>query len=129
VSSRRRRSFSRDFKLAALRRMAEAPSIVALAEELGLQRKMLYAWREAYAAGGEAGLRRCGRPRKQEQAAAGLPDPDGAPQRLDPAQRIADLERLVGQQQRDLDFFRAALRHVRAQRRKSGGSGGGASTP
>ena len=43
--------------------------------------------------------------------------------------RIAELERKIGQQQLDLDFFRAALRHVREQRRRTGGSGGAASTP
>jgi hypothetical protein len=30
--------------------------------------------------------------------------------------RVADLERKIGQQQVDLDFFRRALRHVRERR-------------
>jgi transposase len=33
------------------------------------------------------------------------------------ARRIAELERKIGQQQLELDFFRAALRHVKALRR------------
>jgi transposase len=33
------------------------------------------------------------------------------------ARRIADLERKIGQQQLELDFFRAVLRHVRELRR------------
>ena len=33
------------------------------------------------------------------------------------ARQIAELERKIGQQQLELDFFRAALRHVRALRR------------
>jgi hypothetical protein len=33
------------------------------------------------------------------------------------ARRIAELEQKIGQQQLDLDFFRAALRHVGAPRR------------
>jgi hypothetical protein len=33
------------------------------------------------------------------------------------ARRIADLERKIGQQQLELDFFRVALRHVRELRR------------
>jgi transposase len=37
--------------------------------------------------------------------------------------RIEDLERKVGQQQLELDFFRAALRHVREQRRTKGEPG------
>jgi uncharacterized coiled-coil protein SlyX len=44
----------------------------------------------------------------------------------DPAsaeRRIEELERKIGQQQLELDFFRAALRHVREQRLKKGGPG------
>ncbi len=40
------------------KRMAEPDSIVALAEELGLERKLLYCWRYMFEVGGEAGLRR-----------------------------------------------------------------------
>jgi uncharacterized coiled-coil protein SlyX len=44
----------------------------------------------------------------------------------DPAsaeRRIEELERKIGQQQLELDFFRAALRHVKEQRLKKGGPG------
>ena len=42
---------------------------------------------------------------------ADLTDPAEAQQRID------ELERKIGQQQLELDFFRAALRHVRELRR------------
>jgi transposase len=42
--------------------------------------------------------------------------------------RIAELERKIGQQQVDLDFFQRALRQVREARRASGGPGATAST-
>jgi hypothetical protein len=42
--------------------------------------------------------------------------------------RIAELERKVGQQQLDLDFFRAALQHVEAPMPLNGGRTGKAST-
>jgi transposase len=42
--------------------------------------------------------------------------------------RIAALERKIGQQQVDLDFFQQALRQVRGQRLRSGVPGGTAST-
>jgi hypothetical protein len=42
--------------------------------------------------------------------------------------RIADLERTVGRQQMELDFFRRALRRVGDARRPTGGSGVTAST-
>jgi transposase-like protein len=57
------RKFSTRFKLDAVRRMAEATSIVGLAEELGVRRKLLYEWRDRLQAEGSAGLeRRVGRP-------------------------------------------------------------------
>jgi hypothetical protein len=42
--------------------------------------------------------------------------------------RIEELERKIGQQQLDLDFFRTALRHVRERRRMSDAPGATAST-
>ena len=109
-----KRRFDGAFKLAAIARLAGGASVAALAVELGVRRELLHRWRLAYEAGGAA--------------ARALPlDPAAAD--VAPERRIAELERLVGQQQRDVDFFRAALRHVREQRRQSAGSGGGASTP
>jgi hypothetical protein len=43
-------------------------------------------------------------------------------------QRIAELERKVGQQQLELDFFQQALRRVEALRRSSDGPGATASS-
>jgi len=140
VSRRRRRSFTRDFKLTALKRMAETDNIHALSEELGIERKLLYCWRDAYALNGEAGLRRAGRPSAAERAEAAMlvAETWQAPAvRADGAasasaadqQRIAALERKIGEQQVALDFFRAALRHVRERRRQTGVPGGTVSTP
>jgi transposase-like protein len=129
VSKRRkRRSFTRDFKLSVLKRMRETDNIVALALELGLERKLLYCWRDAFAVGGEAGLRRAGRPSAADRAEAALAVHQGT-RGSDPALRVAELERKIGEQQLALDFFREALRHVRERRRKTGVPGGKASTP
>ena len=63
MGKKKARKFSTEFKLEAVRRMAEATSIVGLAEELGVRRKLLYQWREQLQAEGNAGLeRRVGRP-------------------------------------------------------------------
>ncbi len=125
----KRRSFTRDFKLAALKRMAEADNIHRLAEELGIERKLLYCWRDGFAECGEAGLRRAGRPgeadRAVEAALAAAGDP-GAP--VGQSRQIEELQRKIGQQQLELDFFRAALRHVREARQTNGGAGGKPST-
>ncbi|WP_204848198.1 transposase [Rhodopila globiformis] len=45
MSNGRPRSFTRDFKLSALKRMAETDSVRGLAAELGIERTLLYRWR------------------------------------------------------------------------------------
>jgi transposase-like protein len=129
VPRKKRRSFTRDFKLSALKRMTETDNIHSLARELGIERKLLYCWRDAFAACGEAGLRRAGRPSGKDHAVdAVLAASSDSREPLAPGGRIEELERKIGQQQLELDFFRAALRHVREQRLKKGGPGGTTST-
>jgi len=127
------RVFSREFKLAALRRMLAGENVSALARELKLRRKLLYAWRDRFRSGGPEALRTRGRPRKVVglvAAAAAAPAARGATSDdLEKARRqIAALERKVGQQQLELDFFRQALRQVEGKRRTSDGRGATAST-
>jgi transposase len=136
VTRRAHRAHSVAFKLAALARMNTAPDVQALARELDIERALLYRWQRAYMREGEAGLRSVGRPRPVLQlppdvdvsaavteagpADAPMAASDAAPARIDsagPVARIAELERKIGRQQLELDFFRAALRHVRALRR------------
>ena len=108
MAKKKARKFSTEFKLEAVRRMAEATSIVGLAEELGVRRKLLYQWRDRLQAEGNAGLeRRVGRP------------PGSRPQRiLRPVAsatelRIAELERLLGRKQLEVDFLKRAFEQVR----------------
>jgi transposase len=119
-----RRKFSREVKLAAVERMLAGESVAALAKELGVVHKLLYHWRRKYLDGGAAGLRSPGRhPR------AGALGPPREPADLVQARiRIVELERKVGQQQLELDFFRKALRQVREKRQPSDGSGASSST-
>jgi len=126
------RVFSREMKLAALRRMLAGENVSALARELKLRRKLLYAWRDRFRAGGPDALRPRGRPRQSAPVALPEASPATAPTMDELAQakqRVAELERKIGQQQVDLDFFRQALRQVRGQRRPSDGPGATASTP
>jgi transposase len=125
VPRRKRRSFTRDFKLSALKRMAETDNIHSLARELGIERKLLYCWRDAFAACGEAGLRRAGRPSGKDRAVDAVLAAASEPhERMAPGGRIEELERKIGQQQLELDFFRAALRRVRDQHPMKGVPGG-----
>jgi hypothetical protein len=86
-------------------------------------------WQNAYEAGGSAALRRAGRPTRESVLALAEERPtEGAPQITQAERQIAALERKIGQQQLDLDFFRAALRQVRERRPRSVGPGETAST-
>jgi transposase len=127
--------FSREFKLEALRRMDSGENVSALARELGVSRKSIYQWRNRYRLGGGNALRRRGRMTKaevsadEEERVAEKPPAKEARQtsleELARAQRrIAGLERKIGQQQVELDFFQQALRQVRGQRLRSGDPGG-----
>ena len=114
MSKRKIRVFSREFKLAAVRRMIAGENVSALSRELKVRRKDLYCWRDRFRSGGPDALRGRGRPRKAAVAApsAGHPMTQTAPdaQLAATRTRIAELERKVGQQQVDIDFFREALR-------------------
>ena len=126
---KKRRSFTREFKLSVLARMQQAESIVGLAQELKLERKLLYCWRDKYAAGGSENLRRAGRPSATGAAGCEPPGEPAAHTVSDAQQRIAELERKIGQQQLEVDFFRAALQQVRGRRRTNGVPGEATSTP
>ena len=125
------RSFSREFKLAAVRRMEAGENVSALARELTVKRVILYRWRDAYRLGGVEALRLRGRPSKSEASAMEIArGVAGKANDLAEARwQIDQLQRKVGQQQLDLDFFKEALRHVEASRRASGTPGGTASSP
>jgi transposase len=126
--SRPKTRWTREFKLEALSRMAEAPDVTALAAELGVERGRLYKWRRIFLTGGPDALHAIGRPAHACEP-FGEVLPDASPLTADANQhRIAELERKIGQQQLELDFFRAALRHVREARLKRGGSGETASS-
>jgi transposase-like protein len=64
------RVFSREFKVGVACRMLAGENISALARELRMTRKDLYAWRDRFQAGGPEAPRGRGRPPKAE--AAGL---------------------------------------------------------
>jgi transposase len=121
------RIFSRELKLSVIRRMLAGESVSALARELQVGRKDLHVWRDRFRAGGAAALRGRGRPPKVVAPAAvaswAVPDDLATAQR-----RIAELERKIGQQQLELDFFQRALRQVSEPRRPSDGSGAMPST-
>lgn len=97
-----RRKYTLEFKKDAVARMMECANVKALAVELGIRRKFLYKWRD------ELGAKETKRERKRigERAEPVMPAAASA-------ERIAELERLLGRKQLELDFFKQAFEHVR----------------
>ena len=109
------RVFSTVFKESAVLRLGAGERLAEVARELGIARKLLYEWRAAYRRFGLAGLNRRRGPKPRGARAS----PDAAPATPAPLSelaraqaRIAELERKIGKQQIDLDFFREALRLI-----------------
>jgi hypothetical protein len=108
---RKIRVLTSEQKEALVLRLEAGEAALSLAKEAGVLRKSLYEWRAWYRVEGLSGLNRKRGPkpgRRKAAEEARLPWPEAE---LAVAQsRIAELERLVGRQQADLDFFREALR-------------------
>jgi transposase len=122
MSTGKRRVFDREFKLSAIERLRGGASPAALCQELQISRGRLSQWCSDYRRHGPAGLRKAGRPRKTDARLIKANDFDTA------RKRIGELERKIGQQQIELDFFRLALRRIGEARRRSDTPGVKAST-
>ena len=118
---------STEEKLALIGRIEAGEGLADVARDAGVLRKSLYEWRAAYRAMGAAGLNRKRGPKPGGRAAVDPPSADAGPPAARPPDalakaeaRIAELERLIGRQQADLDFFREALRSWDGKRRSGG---------
>ena len=118
MSQQSMRAFSTAFKESAVLRLGAGERLAEVARELGIARKLLYEWRAAYRRFGLAGLNR----RRGAKPRGARASPDAAPATPAPLSelaraqaRIAELERKIGRQAIDLDFFREALRLIDAR--------------
>jgi transposase len=124
--SKSKRVFSLEFRLKVVRRIMQGESVTSLHYELEIKRSILYRWRDTYRKEGAAGLARMvGRP-------AGVP-PEAPPKRgveveESLREQVAALERKVGQQALQLDFFRRAFNRVKESSRANRSAGVTAST-
>jgi len=115
-----RRRYSREFKIAAVRRVMGGEAAGAVARDLGVNPHVLWRWRKQVAQKGEDQLQEWGRPKQiGDRNSVG----NGKAER-----RIAELERLVGRQQMEIRFLDKALRRVEELRQPKNGSGGKASS-
>jgi transposase len=125
---KRHRPLTETEKRTAVSRVAAGEAVSTVARSLGIDRRRLYEWYRQYQEGGSEAVRRPGRPRK-EALSARARSWDDTPDELAAARRqIAELQRKIGEQQVDLDFFRKALRHIEETGQAQATRGGAAST-
>ncbi len=115
---KRRRVFSPRFKLGVIERMEAGESATALSLELKIKRELLCDWRRLWRREGAVALRRQGRPTAVEALLRGEVPPKSL---AEAEQKIAELERKVGQQALELDFFGRALQRIEGSRRPNDG--------
>ena len=93
----RRRLFTQEFKLAAIRRLEQGVSITEVARGLEVNPNVLHRWRREFRQGTGNAFPGNGKARWSEG-------------------RVAELERKVGQQALEIDFLKGCLQRVEAQR-------------
>jgi transposase-like protein len=94
----------------AVARLNQCENIVALAKELGISRRLLYTWRE-----------------KLEPLSSGE-GPLGTSREVTLRKEVSRLKRALAEKTLEVDFFKGALREVKARRQQLGDSGETAST-
>jgi transposase len=115
------RTFPTAFKVAAIKRLMAGEAVSPLARELGVSRKILHDWRKAWDLHGPSGLNRKRGPKPGPRRFRPLAGPaaKGSSGELANARaKIAELERKIGQQAVDIDFFHKALRALDAADRQ-----------
>ena len=94
-----RRIYSRELKIAAMREIDSGRTIGEVARQLELSPHLLDRWRSEWRARGDLAFPGIGR--------------RGVPPALTELQRIAELERKIGQLTMENDFLKKALQHFR----------------
>ncbi len=92
-----RRRFTREFKITAVRRLRQGESVAVLARALEVNPSVLHRWQQEY---------------RQEPKKA-FP---GSGRRGTEPDRVAQLERKVGQQALEIDFLKGCLQSIEEQR-------------
>ena len=99
-----------EFRRQVVERMKQSNNLSALAKELGVDRKLMYLWREQL----DPLVRTAKRARTTRE------------EELE--RRVNQLERALANKTLELDFFKGALQKVEARRRQKRNSGGKTST-
>jgi transposase len=92
-----RRKFTKEFKIAALRQLDAGASIAAVARSCEINPNLLHRWRRDFQQSPEHAFPGLGRKRADEN-------------------RVAELERKIGQQALEIDFLKRCLQRIEEQR-------------
>ena len=92
-----RRQFTREFKLAAVRRLEQGESVAVLARALEVNPNVLHRWRREFRQG------------------PGHVFPGQGQRRVEEA-RVTQLERKIGQQALEIDFLKGCLQRIEEAR-------------
>jgi transposase-like protein len=92
-----RRRFTREFKITAVRRLQQGESVAVLARTLEVNPGLLHRWREEF----------------RHEPGKAFP---GSGRRGAEPDRVAQLERKIGQQTLEIDFLKGCLQRIEQQR-------------
>ena len=112
MANKRVGKFPKAFRQMAVDRLKQCENIVELANELGIHRRLLYRWRD-----------------QLEPAESGDSPPPANARESTLRKEVSRLKRVLAEKTLEVDFFKGALRKVKARRQQSGDAGGTASTP
>jgi len=112
------RCFSREFKIAAVRRVLAGEELNKVAGDLDIRYDVLWKWKKRVVEQGEEYLYTVGRGKRTEA-------PRKNPSK---ARSTAELERLIGRQQMEIRFLERALRQVEERRQPKKDDGAEASS-
>jgi transposase-like protein len=111
VAKKRVGRYPKEFRRMAVERLKGCDNIVALAQELGVHRRLLYKWRDQL------------EPMEESEGAL-LHNSRLVTLRKE----VSQLKRVLADKVVEVDFFRGALQKVAARRQRKGSSGEKAST-
>ena len=111
MAKRRVGRYPKAFKQRAVERLNQCENIVALSQELGVSRRLLYTWRE-----------------KLEPVKSG-DSPPATSRESTLRHEVSRLKRVLAEKVLEVDFFKGALHTFEARRQRSGQAGAQASTP
>jgi transposase-like protein len=111
VAKKRVGRYAKEFRRMAVERLKSCDNVTALAQELGVNRRILYKWRD-----------------QLDPAASSDKSPPQASQESTLRKEVSQLKRRLADKALEVDFFKGALQKVEARRQRPGSSGETGST-